>query len=105
MVNPNKIAENLSKGNAYIPGVRPGEDTKDYVAKLLFKITVIGTTYLVILAIMPILTSIIFGFNATEASVITLGGTSLLIIVGVAVQTTEQLETDAKQETYAGIFE
>jgi preprotein translocase subunit SecY len=105
MVNPNKIADNLSKGNAYIPGVRPGEDTKDYVAKLLFKITVIGTTYLVILAIMPILTSIIFGFNATEASVITLGGTSLLIIVGVAVQTTEQLETDAKQETYAGIFE
>mgnify|MGYP003744479103 FL=1 len=105
MVNPNKIAENLSKGNAYIPGVRPGEDTKDYVAKLLFKITVIGTAYLVILAIMPILTSIVFGFNATEASVITLGGTSLLIIVGVAVQTTEQLETDAKQETYAGIFE
>lgn len=105
MVNPNKIAENLSKGNAYIPGVRPGEDTKDYVAKLLFKITVIGTAYLVILAIMPILTSIVFGFNATEASVITLGGTSLLIIVGVAVQTTEQIETDAKQESYAGIFE
>ncbi|MDA0871543.1 MAG: preprotein translocase subunit SecY [Firmicutes bacterium] len=105
MVNPNKIAENLSKGNAYIPGVRPGEDTKDYVAKLLFKITVIGTAYLVILSIMPILTSIVFGFNATEASVITLGGTSLLIIVGVAVQTTEQLETDAKQESYTGIFE
>ena len=105
MVNPNKIAENLSKGNAYIPGVRPGEDTKDYVAKLLFKITVIGTAYLVILSIMPILTSIVFGFNATEASVITLGGTSLLIIVGVAVQTTEQLETDATQESYTGIFE
>ena len=105
MVNPNKIAENLSKGNAYIPGVRPGEDTKDYVAKLLFKITVIGTAYLVILSIMTILTSIVFGFNATEASVITLGGTSLLIIVGVAVQTTEQLETDAKQESYTGIFE
>ena len=105
MVNPNKIAENLSKGNAYIPGVRPGEDTKDYVAKLLFKITVIGTAYLVVLAVMPILTSIVFGFNATEASVITLGGTSLLIIVGVAVQTTEQLETDAKQESYTGIFE
>ena len=105
MVNPNKIAENLSKGHAYIPGVRHGEDTKDYVAKLLFKITVIGTAYLVILSIMPILTSIVFGFNATEASVITLGGTSLLIIVGVAVQTTEQLETDAKQESYTGIFE
>lgn len=104
MVNPHKISNNLSKGNAYVPGVRPGEDTKDYIAKLLFKITVIGTAYLVVLAIMPILTSIIFGFNATEAQAITLGGTSLLIIVGVALQTTEQLETDASQETYSGLF-
>ena len=104
MVNPHKISNNLSKGNAYVPGVRPGEDTKDYIAKLLFKITVIGTAYLVILAIMPILTSIIFGFNDTEAQAITLGGTSLLIIVGVALQTTEQLETDASQESYSGLF-
>jgi len=104
MVNPHKIATNLSKSNSYIPGVRPGEDTKDFIAKLLFKITVIGTAYLVILAVMPIATSIIFGFNATEASVITLGGTSLLIIVGVAIQTTEQLETDANQDSYSGIF-
>jgi preprotein translocase subunit SecY len=104
MVNPHKISNNLSKGNAYVPGIRPGEDTKDYIAKLLFKITVIGTTYLVILAIMPIITSLIFGFNATEAQAITLGGTSLLIIVGVALQTTEQLETDANQETYSGLF-
>lgn len=104
MVNPHKISNNLSKGNAYVPGVRPGEDTKDYIAKLLFKITVIGTAYLVVLAIMPILTSIVFGFNATEAQAITLGGTSLLIIVGVALQTTEQLETDASQETYSGLF-
>jgi preprotein translocase subunit SecY len=104
MVNPQKIAENLSKGNAYIPGVRPGEDTKDYVAKLLFKITVIGTTYLVVLAILPIVTSLVFGFNATEAQAITLGGTSLLIIVGVAIETTQQVETDANQQTYAGLL-
>jgi len=104
MVNPHKISTNLSKGNAYVPGVRPGEDTKDYIAKLLFKITVIGTAYLVVLAVMPILTSIIFGFNDTEAQAITLGGTSLLIIVGVALQTTEQLETDASQESYSGLF-
>lgn len=53
---------------------------------------------------MPIITALIFGFNATEAQAITLGGTSLLIIVGVALQTTEQLETDANQETYSGLF-
>ena len=103
-INPEKIADNLSKSNAYIPGVRPGEDTKNFVAKLLFKITVIGTAYLVILAIMPILTSIVFGFTGNEAQAITLGGTSLLIIVGVAIETTQQVETDASQAEYSGIF-
>jgi preprotein translocase subunit SecY len=103
-INPEKIANNLSKSNAYIPGIRPGEDTKDFVAKLLFKITVIGTVYLVILAILPILTSIVFGFTGTEAQAISLGGTSLLIIVGVAIETTQQVETDASQAEYSGIF-
>lgn len=103
-INPEKIANNLSKSNAYIPGVRPGEDTKDFVAKLLFKITVIGTVYLVVLAVMPIITAIVFGFQGTEAQAITLGGTSLLIIVGVAIETTQQVETDAAQAEYTGIF-
>jgi preprotein translocase subunit SecY len=103
-INPEKIAENLSKSNAYIPGIRPGQDTKDFVAKLLFKITVIGTVYLVILAVLPVLTSIVFGFTGTEAQAITLGGTSLLIIVGVAIETTQQVETDASQTEYSGIF-
>lgn len=103
-INPEKIANNLSKSNAYIPGVRPGEDTKDFVAKLLFKITVIGTVYLVVLAVLPIITAIVFGFQGTEAQAITLGGTSLLIIVGVAIETTQQVETDASQAEYTGIF-
>jgi len=103
-INPEKIATNLSKSNAYVPGIRPGADTQDYVAKLLFKITVIGTAYLVLLAVIPIFTSIIFGFTTTEASAITLGGTSLLIIVGVAIETTQQVETDASQAEYSGIF-
>jgi preprotein translocase subunit SecY len=103
-INPEKIANNLSNSNAYVPGVRPGQDTQDYVAKLLFKITVIGTTYLVLLAVLPIITSIVFGFTGSDAQAITLGGTSLLIIVGVAIQTTEQIETDASQTDYSGIF-
>ena len=74
------------------------------MARLLFKITVIGTAYLVILAILPLLTSIVLGFNAAESQAITLGGTSLLIIVGVAIETTQQLETDASQAEYGGIF-
>lgn len=103
-INPEKISDNLSKSNAYIPGVRPGQETQDFVAKLLFKITVIGTVYLVVLAVLPVLTSIIFGFQGQEAQAITLGGTSLLIIVGVAIETTQQVETDASQAEYSGIF-
>lgn len=103
-INPEKISENLTKSNAYVPGVRPGIETKDFVARLLFKITVIGTVYLVVLSILPILTTIVFGFVGTEASAITLGGTSLLIIVGVAIETTQQVETDASQTEYSGIF-
>jgi preprotein translocase subunit SecY len=103
-IDPEKISNNLSKSNAYIPGIRPGEDTKDFIARLLFKITVIGTVYLVVLAILPILTGIVFGFTGPEAQAITLGGTSLLIIVGVAIETTQQVEADASQTEYSGIF-
>lgn len=103
-INPEKISENLTKSNAYVPGIRPGIDTKDFIAKLLFKITVIGTVYLVVLAILPILTTIVFGFTGNEANAITLGGTSLLIIVGVAIETTQQVEADASQTEYSGIF-
>ncbi len=103
-VNPEKIADNLANSNAYIPGVRPHQDTQDFMARLLFKITVIGTAYLVILAVLPIVTAIVFGFQGMEAQAITLGGTSLLIIVGVAIETTQQIETDASQADYSGIF-
>ena len=103
-IDPGKIADNLSKANAYIPGVRPGEDTKDFVAKLLFKVTIIGTVYLVILAILPIVTSAIFGLKGAAGQAIILGGTSLLIVVGVAIETVEQLETDVEQDQYKGIF-
>lgn len=104
MLNPEKVADNLSKSNAYIPGVRPGLDTQNYIAKLMFKITLLGTVYLVILAAMPIVTAIVFGFNSQESQTIVLGGTSLLIVVGVAMETTNQIETEANNQEYKGIF-
>ncbi len=104
MLNPEKVADNLSKSNAYIPGVRPGLDTQNYIAKLMFKITLLGTVYLVILAAMPIVTAIVFGFNSQESQAIVLGGTSLLIVVGVAMETTNQIETEANNQEYKGIF-
>lgn len=103
-VNPNKVAENLSRQNAYIPGVKPGEETKNYVSKVLFKVTVVGTLYLVILASLPIFTALIFNLQGNEANAVRLGGTSILIVVGVAMETTRQIEAAASQKTYRGIF-
>ena len=100
-LDPEQISENLSKSNAYIKGVRPGEDTKNYIARVLFKVTVIGTLYLVVLAIIPIVAQL--AIPSLPASV-QIGGTGLLILVGVATETTQQIETDAEQTSYSGIF-
>lgn len=103
-MDPDKIADNLSKSGAYIPGYRPGEDTKIQLSKILFRVTLIGATYLVFVALVPIIVALIFNFSSTEKSTITVGGTSLLIIVGVAIETAKQLETDSETETYKGIL-
>ncbi len=103
-MDPDKMGDNLSKSGAYIPGYRPGEDTKIQISKILFRITLIGASYLVFLALVPIIVSKSFGFTPQEASVITIGGTSLLIIVGVAIETARQLETDSEAQTYKGIL-
>ena len=104
MFNPEDVSENLSKSNAFIPGIRPGEDTTYYVSSLLFKITLLCTVYLMILAALPIITTVIFKFTGTEAQSITLGGTSLIILVGVALETTNQVITQATEQEYKGLF-
>lgn len=104
-VDPDKISENLDKQGAYIPGYRPGEDTKVQLSKMLFRITLIGATYLVFVALVPILVSKIFGFTASEASVITVGGTSLIIVVGVAIETFRQIETASETKDYKGFLD
>ncbi|MFA6677909.1 MAG: SecY family transport protein, partial [Acholeplasmataceae bacterium] len=104
MFNPESVAENLSKSNAYIPGIRPGEDTTNYISRLLFKITVLGTVYLMILAALPIVTTIIFGFKGTVAQSVTIGGTSLIIVVGVALETVNQIITQSTEQEYKRLF-
>lgn len=104
MLNPEQVADNLSKSNAYILGIRPGADTENFVSRLLFKITILGSLYLMILAALPIITSVIFNFTPQEAQVITIGGTSLLIVVGVALETSKQIITQATEQEYKGIF-
>lgn len=99
LINPEKTAENLQKQNAYIPGVRPGSETESYVTKTLFRVTVIGALYLVVVAVLPIVTSMVLGHSFAQ-----IGGTSLLIIVGVALETAKQIETDTQDKDYAGFM-
>ena len=99
LVKPEQIAENLQKQNAYIPGVRPGAETEAYVTKTLFRVTVIGAIYLAVIAALPIITSMVLGHSYAQ-----IGGTSLLIIVGVALETAKQIETDTQEKTYAGFM-
>ncbi|MFI3329431.1 MAG: preprotein translocase subunit SecY [bacterium] len=102
-VDPEKINDNLQKSNAFIPGIRPGDETKNFISRVLFNVTLMGSTYLAVLAIIPIITAKVFNFDAAQSSVITIGGTSLLIIVGVAIETMKQLETEAKETTATGM--
>jgi len=104
-IDPEKIADNLEKQGAYIPGYRPGEETKHQLSKMLFRITEIGAVYLVILAMVPIIVAKAFQFSSTEASSITIGGTSLIIVVGVAIETFRQIETAAETKDYKGFLD
>ncbi|MFW6319518.1 MAG: preprotein translocase subunit SecY [Bacillota bacterium] len=99
LIKPEQIAENLNKQNAYVPGVRPGKETEAHITKVLFRVTVVGAFYLVVVASLPIITSIILGHNYAQ-----IGGTSLLIIVGVALETAKQIEADTQEKAYAGFM-
>ena len=72
---------------------------------MLFRITLIGATYLTILALVPIIVAKSFGFTAQESSKITIGGTSLIIIVGVAIETFRQIETASETKNYRGFLD
>lgn len=99
LVKPEDIAENLQKSNAYIPGVRPGFETESYITKTLFRVTVVGALFLVVVASLPIIASMALGHDYAQ-----IGGTSLLIIIGVALETAKQIETDTQDKVYAGFM-
>jgi len=99
-INPEKVAKNLQNQKAYIPGVRPGVETENYISKALFRITIIGASYLVLIASLPIFATMIFSLP----SYVQVGGTSLLIVVGVAIETTKQIKTQTQEQTYSGFI-
>jgi preprotein translocase subunit SecY len=101
--NPIEIANNLKKNGGFIPGFRAGKPTSEFIQKVLTKITLFGAIYLAIIAITPILIS---HFSATAASSgISLGGTSIIIVISVALETIKQLEAQLLMRHYKGFLE
>ena len=99
-VDPEKVAENLGKSGAYIPGIRPGAETKTYLHKVLNRITVLGAIALTIVAVIPFLLPM---FTSLPAST-SVGGTGIIIVVGVAMETMAQLKGQLTQKQYHGFL-
>ena len=98
--NPVEVANNLKKNGGFIPGFRPGKPTADFIHKVLGKITMFGALYLAIVAIAPIITGAIIGQGN-----LAIGGTSIIIVVGVALETTKALEAQMLMRHYKGFLE
>lgn len=100
--NPVEMANNLRQNNGTIPGIRPGKPTVDFIAKVLSKITLIGALFLAIIALVPLLYSKLTGLNTSS---LMMGGTSVIILVGVALETLKQLESQMMMRHYKGFLD
>ena len=98
--NPVEISNNLKRNGGFIPGFRPGKPTSDFIAKVLNKVTLFGAIYLGIVAICPLIAGKLLG-NSSLA----IGGTSVIIVVGVALETVQALESQMLMRQYKGFLE
>ena len=101
--NPIEISNNLRKNGGFIPGYRPGKPTSEYIQKVLNKITLFGSIYLCIIAAVPYIVSIYS--NVAQKVGLSLGGTSIIIVVGVALETVQALESQMLMRHYKGFLE
>jgi preprotein translocase subunit SecY len=99
--NPKDVADNMKKQGGFIPGIRPGKQTSEFIDNILTKITLPGSIFLAIIAILPAFVS---GFNVSGQFAQFFGGTSLLIIVGVALDTLQQIESHLLMRHYDGFM-
>ncbi len=96
IMNPEEMSKNLNERGGYIPGIRPGADTSKFISSSISKLTIVGSIFLAIIAILPVLIS---KFTTLDSSV-TIGGTGLLIVVGVAIETYKQMESSLLARSY-----
>jgi preprotein translocase subunit SecY len=99
-VNPNQMADDMKKNGGFIPGVKPGRRTAEFIDTVMSRITFPGSMFLGLVAIMPAFVSLI-GVNAQFAQFY--GGTSLLILVGVVLDTLSQIESHLLMRHYDGL--
>ena len=99
-LNPEELSKNLNKSGGYIPGVRPGEETKKYISTIIGRITLIGALFIALVAGLPIIFSSFI--NTGLPSSVSLGGTSILIVIGVALETYNQIESSLLNRNYKG---
>ena len=98
--NPVEISNNLKRNGGFIPGFRPGKPTSDFIAKVLNKVTLFGAIYLGIVAICPLIAGKLLGNSG-----LAIGGTSVIIVVGVALETVRALESQMMMRQYKGFLE
>lgn len=101
MINPNQMADEMKKNGGFIPGVKPGRKTAEFIDKLLSRITLPGSIFLAFIAIMP---AFAIQFGVKEAFSRFFGGTSLLIMVGVVLDTLQQIESHLLMRHYDGLM-
>ena len=97
--NPVEVADNMKKHGGFIPGIRPGRQTAEYLDKVLTRITLPGSVYLTAVALIPFIALAVF-----DVAAFPLGGVSLLIMVGVALETMKQIESQLMQRNYEGFL-
>ena len=100
--NPIEVSNNLKKNGGFIPGIRPGKPTADYITKVLNKVTLMGAFFLGVIAVLPLAANIISG---NRISGIAFAGTSIVIVVGVALETAREIEAQMTMRHYKGFLE
>ena len=98
--NPVEVANNMKRNGGFVPGIRPGRPTSEYISKILTRITLTGALFLGVVAVLPMILSQVINYNFYA-----IGGSSLLIVVGVALETTKQIESQMLMRHYKGFLE
>ena len=102
--NPVDVADNMKKQGGFIPGVRPGKATADYIDKILTRVTLPASLFLGLIAVLPAILYSLFNEQVSYSLMAFYGGTSLIIIVGVALDTLQQIESHLLMRNYDGFL-